>query len=641
MNNIVTPSPLTTMARFACSKLNGFLARRALHQANAKKILKKAIAISIAVDEISAKGGRDGLPDGFVNSPHGLFYDDGKKVFQLSSTAIVPVSRHYSACKKRNMGVELMTINHAGQYVCAEISLSNVTLNPDSVIGSLTAQGFGIPMTVKTKELLAQFLQACMKQALALPTYLVADSMGFVPGKKAFLHGNMPLAQNIPGFDYLISVQRTPAGIVESGTLDAWKALVKKNVHGWPQIFALCSAFASMLVALCKMDVAMFHFYGGSTTGKTILLQLAMSVHGHGGEPGSGKLVNVLRWNTTVNALEKRLSQFSGLLACVDELGAYKQKDFASLLYNITAGQGKSRMDKNLDIRELYTWEMLILSAGEMSIPEKLATEKEHLQGGQEHRAISLNVLPEDARKDGESSERVRCRADSLKNGLSEVYGTAGKEFIANLLALDNDDDEPQSWDEMCLSIQGAVEEQRDSLVGELQEEGYALSDIQLRALKRFSLCLCAGILAGSWNILPFSEDVIKGAVMSAARRWLDDKPNQYSPLKQVLTAIQHDLLTTRASHLMPLLDEDAHTPYNHWGYTDKNDNMMIFAPVFEGWCAKKGIKPADVAKALAKKNHLKPESQGHYKKRPQKGIQQPFYLVMNTFLGCNIGADF
>lgn len=112
-------------------------------------------------------------------------------------------------------------------------------------------------------------------------------------------------------------------------------------------------------------------------------------------------------------------------------------------------------MDKNLDIRELYTWEMLILSAGEMSISEKLATEKEHLQGGQEHRAISLNVLPEDARKDGESSERVRCRADSLKNGLSEVYGTAGKEFIANLLALDNDDDEPQSWDEMCLSIQG------------------------------------------------------------------------------------------------------------------------------------------------------------------------------------------
>lgn len=193
----------------------------------------------------------------------------------------------------------------------------------------------------------------------------------------------------------------------------------------------------------------------------------------------------------------------------------------------------------------------------------------------------------------------------------------------------------------MCLSIQGAVEEQRDSLVGELQEEGYALSDIQLRALKRFSLCLCAGILAASWNILPFSEDVIKGAVMSAARRWLDDKPNQYSPLKQVLTAIQHDLLTTRASHLMPLLDEDAHTPYNHWGYTDKNDNMMIFAPVFEGWCAKKGIKPADVAKALAKKNHLKPESQGHYKKRPQKGVQQPFYLVMNTFLGCNIGADF
>lgn len=90
MNNIVTPAPLTTMARFACSKLNGFLARRALHQANAKKILKKAIAISIAVDEISAKGGRDGLPDGFVNSPHGLFMMMAKKCFSSVLLLLFP-----------------------------------------------------------------------------------------------------------------------------------------------------------------------------------------------------------------------------------------------------------------------------------------------------------------------------------------------------------------------------------------------------------------------------------------------------------------------------------------------------------------------------------------------------------------------
>lgn len=643
MNKTTTLSPLTTMAppRFTCLKLNASLARRALHLANAQKSLNKAAAINIGADDIAANGCRDGLPDDFVNTSTGLFYDNGKKLTQFSSTPIVPVNRRYSDCKTRNMGIELMTINHAGEFVCAEISLSDVTVNPDNVIAYLAGKGFGISSTIRAKELLAYFLQACMKKSLALPTYLVADAMGFVPGKKAFLHGAMPIAQSVSGFDYLVPGVRVPTGLVESGTLDDWKSLVETYAHGWPQVFALCASFASMLVKLYKMDVALFHFYGGSTTGKTILLQLAMSVHGHGGEPGSASGTNILRWNTTANALEKSLSLFSGLLACIDELGAYKQKDFASLLYNITAGQGKSRMDKNLDVREAYTWEMFILSSGEMSIPEKLATQKEQIQGGQEHRAISINILPEDARKKGESAEEVRCRAEGLKNGLGDIYGVAGKAFIANLLTMDDDEGEPLSWHEMCEFVRDATNDCFSILVSDLQEEGYSLSDIQKRALKRFALCWFAGLMAREWGIAPFSEEDISEAIMSAARRWLDDKPNQYSPLKQVLTAIQLDLIKTRTAHFMPLLDEDAYTPSNHWGFIDKNDDMMIFVPVFEDWCIQKGLKPVDVAKALAQKNYLKPESQGHYKKRPQKGIKQPFYLITSAFLGCNIATDF
>jgi hypothetical protein len=47
-----------------------------------------------------------------VNTAKGLFYE-GKKWYQLSSTPILCL-QHYSDCKTRNMGVELMTINHAG-----------------------------------------------------------------------------------------------------------------------------------------------------------------------------------------------------------------------------------------------------------------------------------------------------------------------------------------------------------------------------------------------------------------------------------------------------------------------------------------------------------------------------------------------
>ena len=77
-------------------------------------------------------------------------------------------------------------------------------------------------------------------------------------------------------------------------------------------MFALSSSLASTLLGMAGMDVALFHFYGGSTTGKTVVLQLGMSVHAHGGEPGSHPDVAILRWNTTDNALELSLSEFSG-----------------------------------------------------------------------------------------------------------------------------------------------------------------------------------------------------------------------------------------------------------------------------------------------------------------------------------------
>ncbi|WP_416041705.1 DUF927 domain-containing protein [Edwardsiella ictaluri] len=643
MNEKMALSPLSTVLSncFSDDSLNAFLANRASHEEEAKKHLNNARSIDIDIDEIIEDGYRDGLPDSFINTSKGLFYDNGKKVFQVASTAIVPVDKYYSACKTRNMGVELMTINHAGACVCASISLYTATVNIDDVMASLAGKGFGVISTMKAKELMLQFLQACMNQDLALPTYLVADAMGFVPDKKAFLHGQMPIAQHIPGFNYLIPGVNVPKGVMESGSLDEWKRLVKAYVYGWPQVFALCVAFASTLVTLCRMDVAMFHFYGGSTTGKTILLQLAMSVHGHGGEPGSAPGVNILRWNTTANALEKNLSQFSGLLACIDELGAYKQKDFPSLLYNLTAGQGKSRMDKSLGVRASYIWNLLILSSGEMSIPEKLATQKELLQGGQEHRAISLHVVPEDARKEGESQDKVRVRAEGLKNGLGEIYGTAGKAFIANLLTAENDEGQQFSCQGMADMVQEGTTECFNALLDVLHEKGYSPSDIQKRALKRFALCRVAGELAKRWGILPFTGDEVEQAVVRAACRWLDDKPNQYNPLVKALTAIQLDLIKTSAAHFTPLLDEDAYTPSNHWGYIDKQGDMMIFAPVFDDWCIRNGLKPADVAKALAQKKYLKPESQGHYKKRPQKGIKNPFYLVKETFLSCNIEADF
>ena len=105
-------------------------------------------------------------------------------------------------------------------------------------------------------------------------------------------------------------------------------------------------------------------------------------------------------------------------------------------------------------------WKMNILSSGEMSIPEKLASHNEQLQGGQEHRAISLNILPEDAAKrGGKTVVEVRRRADTLKAELAEQYGTAGKAFIARFLSQQNDDGSLMSYSELSEQIKATTEE--------------------------------------------------------------------------------------------------------------------------------------------------------------------------------------
>lgn len=632
---------LTSLADGIDLSLNQFLAKKSLNEARVARILDKAINIELDEDDPSQSGCATGLPAGHYNGSAGAFFARGKKVVQISSTVIIPCARRCSQNKQLNMSVDLMTINHIGQKVVVSVSLDELARNPELVIADLVAKGFGVTTFVHSRGYLERFIHACMK--MALPMYLVAESMGMVEGEAAFLHGDMPLARGISGFDYLVPHKSAFSGIRPSGSLAGWKTVIKDNAHGWPQLFALSSSLASTLLGMAGMDVALFHFYGGSTTGKTVVLQVGMSVHAHGGEPGSHPDVAILRWNTTDNALELSLSEFSGLVACIDELGAYNDRKFSSLLYNITSGRAKIRLDKSLRGRKPVLWKMNILSSGEMSIPEKLASYNEQLQGGQEHRAISLNILPEDAAKEGESVEEVRRRADTLKAELAEQYGTAGKAFIARFLSQQNDDGSLMSYSELSEQIKDTTTVCCQMIAKELQSDGYVLSDIQHRALKRFALCLAAGGMAAEWDILPFEPQMIKDSVMSAVRRWLDDGLNQYNPVKEALSAIQLELIKRQAAHFVPLQDKEAYIPSNHWGYTHpKTQDLMIFAPVFDDWCRRHNRKSAEVAKLLSAKNYLEPESKGHYKKRVQNSdVEGVFYQIKRSFLHCNISTEF
>lgn len=77
-----------------------------------------------------------------------------------------------------------MTINYIGQKVVVSVSLDELARNPEQVIAALASRGFGVTTSVHARAYFEKFIHACMK--MALPMYLVAESMGMVEGEAAF-----------------------------------------------------------------------------------------------------------------------------------------------------------------------------------------------------------------------------------------------------------------------------------------------------------------------------------------------------------------------------------------------------------------------------------------------------------------------
>lgn len=602
----------------------------------AKSIIRRAESVEAGEDEISSAGIGERLPRQYVNTADGLYYTGGKNPVQVCYKPVVPVALFCGSDRESNLGIRLMTGNGLGKYVKAQVCFEDIAQRCPQVIGKLAGRGFGVGSSPQQLALFERFLQGCRN--LPLPVYLMADAMGFVSEDMAFLHGHEPVVTSLTGFDYLLPGFCVRPGLHTHGALKEWKNLIRDNVYGWAQVFALSASFASMLLVPAGMDVGMFHFHGVSTTGKTLLLMLGASIHGDGSEPGSGGGVNIIRWNTTPNAMERLLADYSGLVACVDELGASNHKQLSSLLYNITSGTAKERMTRSLTTGEPFKWRMLILSSGEMSISEKLAEQKTSLQGGQEHRAISIELLPEDAQKPGEAVSETRARADTLKTGLGEVYGHAGPEFIGALLSEPKEDGNLRTYAEFSSWITQQTDECCNALEDALKNEGNDITRVQRRGLRRFALVWLAGEMALGYGLLPFENDAVAESVMSAARRWLENNQNQYDPVRNMLEELQLTLVTKSSRHFITLRDEQARCPGDMWGFLHhKTGDFLIYESVFEKLCSEKGLKTVDVARRLERTGYLVSESVGHYKKRPLTKMAQSYYQVTKAFLNCDV----
>jgi putative DNA primase/helicase len=289
------------------------------------------------------------------------------------------------------------------------------------------------------------------------------------------------------------------------GLVADWQKSVGSLVTGHSRgVFAVSVAFAGPLLGLIGLEGGGFHFYGQSSRGKSTLVEAAASVWGKGAIPGF-----VRPWRTTANALEGAAALHSDALLVLDELGMIDPREAAAAAYQLTAGSGKGRSNRDGSLRTSLSWRTMVISTGEISLSDKLVEGRQKARAGQQVRLIDISAdagagfgIFDQAGASGDA----QLLADSIKKAARSYYGSAGPQFVRHVLADDID-------------ATAVVQ-----MVGAFRLK-YApqMADGQvLRVCDRFGLVAAAGELARAFGIVPWEESEAIAAAGRCFQDWLD-----------------------------------------------------------------------------------------------------------------------
>ena len=203
--------------------------------------------------------------------------------------------------------------------------------------------------------------------------------------------------------------------------------MIKEDVIGHPPLELIVSiSLSSVLLGYIgeelSLDTQIVHLYGNSTTGKSTALKLAISLFGY---PDVKKNGLFSTYNATENALIKQLEGIKGVPFAFDEISMSKSNNFSDMIYKISNGVDKCRLNKNSEQIKKEPWLTTIMSNGEKSL----------VRSANKNAGIQIRVLEFDNivwTKNSEHSEKINSII--LNN-----YGHLGFEFAQYIMDLDKE----------------------------------------------------------------------------------------------------------------------------------------------------------------------------------------------------------
>jgi uncharacterized protein DUF927 len=206
------------------------------------------------------------------------------------------------------------------------------------------------------------------------------------------------------------------------GGLEPWKRvanfLADQNNPAFTAI--LSASFGSPLLKFTGLSGGVLSIVStASGVGKSSVLKCSQSVWG---SPTHG--VNAV--DDTPKSVARKLGFLNNLPAYWDELRGRKTiDDFVTLAFQITQGKEKTRLDSSATLREIQTWETLLIVASNESILEAMARNSGGTDAGVV-RTYEMFLEPF-------ASDRNRAEITLLFEQLHSNYGHAGRLYGAYL----------------------------------------------------------------------------------------------------------------------------------------------------------------------------------------------------------------
>lgn len=315
---------------------------------------------------------------------------------------IVPVERLYNLDTETEKLKLAFFKDRRWQYVTVDRA---VCADKSSIVKSLANRG--VEVTSKNAGALVEYISDVVTlNPQDIPRRDSVNRMGWITPKTF-----MPYDETIQ-YDGDQSFNGLYDAITQKGDFDEWvDYCTRLRADSIYLRLQMAASFASPLLEKIQALPFIFHLWGGTGTGKTVGLMVAMSIWGN---PRLGKLVRTM--DMTANNMALIASFLNSLPFAGDELQIIKRRwgsNYDDIVMFLCEGVDRGRNTSRSTAERLKTWNNAFLFTGEEPIT------KTNSGGGVKNRVIEAYV-----------EDKVVSDGNTVVSFVTEHYGTAGAEFI-------------------------------------------------------------------------------------------------------------------------------------------------------------------------------------------------------------------